>query len=149
MSPQGMLSDVMEMAKTFDQRWERCKEPHEKKEFIQLFVHQVNVNRESARMYADCWLHKIPLAVINKPAGLPFEMPGHLHKGLLRGRALRESNRGPGPWNPVISFHLTITGNRWPFGWPILTELSWPDNYPYPKTGIAGGQPSLSEASVQ
>jgi hypothetical protein len=51
-------------------------EPQERKELIQGFVHQVNVQRETSRMYADCWLHKIPLAFINKPAGHPLGTPG-------------------------------------------------------------------------
>lgn len=84
-SPQGFIASAMNVAKDFDRVWKSGLEPQERKELIQGFVHQVNVNREGSRMYADCWLHKIPLAVINKPAGLPFERPGHLHKGLLRG----------------------------------------------------------------
>jgi hypothetical protein len=84
-SPQALIAEATKVAQDFDKIWESNLEPRERKELIQGFVHQVNVNRESARMYADCWLHKIPLAVINKPAGHPLGTPGYLHKGLLRG----------------------------------------------------------------
>lgn len=59
-SPQMLIQRILGLADDFDRLWAKCATPEGRKVFIQAFVHQVNIQREGARMDADCWLYKIP-----------------------------------------------------------------------------------------
>jgi site-specific DNA recombinase len=59
-SPQMLIGRILGLADDFDRMWDRCATPEGRKEFIQAFVHQVNIQREGPRMDADCWHYKIP-----------------------------------------------------------------------------------------
>jgi site-specific DNA recombinase len=59
-SPPCLMNEVLALASQFEDAWRRCTTPELKKDLIQGFVYQVNINREGARLSADCWLWKIP-----------------------------------------------------------------------------------------
>ena len=59
-SPQGFMAKLLHLADDFEILWQRCGTPESKKDFIRRFIHQINLNRESASMSADFWLYRFP-----------------------------------------------------------------------------------------
>jgi hypothetical protein len=59
-SPQGYLSQILGLSSRFEDALQRSATPERKKDLIQGFVCQVNVNREGARMSAFCIICKVP-----------------------------------------------------------------------------------------